>query len=133
MVAVGGDSVELRDGVPSINGVPLAQKRERGRLSDGGRRGEGGGAEPIACKLVRENNNGRSYTIMFEEGRPARISRGRSSRRASYSSSATTATTATTRASGAPFRRRVKGMATVIWWSRDAAGVRWSRIGHGVE
>jgi len=134
IVAVGGDTVEVREGGVLINGEPLAQTPIEGECPVVDRRGEGGGDEPIACKLVRETNGGRSYTIMFEEGRAAQdhprtvvppdaVFVLGDNRDNSYDS----------RKWGTVPVDDIKGVATVIWWSNDNGDVRWSRIGHGVE
>jgi signal peptidase I len=132
IVAIGGDTVEVREGVVSINGAELAQTPVEGACPVADRPGEPGGGEPIACKLVRETNDGRS--IMFEEGRPAsdfprtvipahQVFVLGDNRDNSYDS----------RKWGTVPVDDIKGVATVIWWSTDASGVRFSRIGHGIE
>ena len=136
VVAVGGDTIEVRDGVPSINGVPLEHQPLDQPCS------YRDDASPIPdehgepCTLVRETNAGRTYTIMLAKGATA-PDHPRSvvppdglfvlgdNRDNSYDS----------RRWGTVRTELVKGKAMVIWWSRGAAktDVRWSRIGRGVE
>ena len=127
VVAVGGDTIAVTDGVVSINGAALARNEIEGEcpaLEESG-----------PCKLVRETNAGRSYTIMFDEAHPA-IDQPRTAipdghvfvmgdnRDNSYDS----------RKWGTVPVDHIKGKATVIYLSNDArAGVRWSRVGRGIE
>jgi signal peptidase I len=133
VVAVGGDTVEVRGGVPTINGVPLVHDpidapcdfQDPSDPSPG----------PERCTLVRETNAGRSYPIMLTPDHPAAdappIILGADelfvmgdNRDNSYDS----------RRWGAVRVRRVKGTATMIWWSKEPHGpARWSRIGRAVE
>jgi signal peptidase I len=137
VLAVGGDTIEVRDGVPSINGVPLAHEPIDAPCSyrDDGGRGGGPDPEPEACTLVRETNAGRSYTIMLTPDHRA-VDQPRTvipegelfvmgdNRDNSYDS----------RRWGTVNVELVKGTATVIWWSNDArSGIRWSRVGRGIQ
>ncbi|HMF39155.1 MAG TPA: signal peptidase I [Polyangia bacterium] len=136
VVAIGGDTIEVRNGVPVINGVPLEHQPLEQPCSyrDDASPIPDEPAEP--CKLVRETNAGRTYTIMLQPDRPA-IDHPRTvvppnglfmlgdNRDNSYDS----------RRWGTVDTDLVKGKATVIWYSRGASktGIRWSRIGRGVE
>jgi len=127
VAAIGGDTIEVRDGVPSINGVPLAQQPIEQPCPPL--------EEPADCKLVRETNAGRSYTIMIT-GYPApdfprwRVAAGEifvlgDNRDNSYDS----------RKWGTLDVGLIKGKPTMTWWSKDpkTGGVRWSRVGRGVD
>jgi signal peptidase I len=130
VVAVGGDTIHVRDGVPAVNGIPLDHEKIAEPCTH---EVEPVGVEP--CTLVRETNGGRSYTIMFSPGADAADFRSMvvpdgelfvmgDNRDNSYDS----------RKWGTVPIDHVKGKATLTWWSRDATtGVRWSRVGRGVE
>jgi signal peptidase I len=134
VVAVSGDTIEVREGDVLINGAPLehqpieepcSYRDESSPIPDE--------AEP--CTLVRETNAGRSYTVMFNTNHPAAdhprhvIPAGEvfvmgDNRDASYDS----------RRWGTLKVDLIKGTAKLIWWSNDPrSGVRWSRVGRGLE
>jgi len=133
VLAVGGDRVEIKDGVPSINGVPLAHQALDAPCSfkdDDPRFAHDEGP----CTFVRETIDGRSYTIMFTTDRgpndfpstliPAdEVFVVGDNRDNSYDS----------RKWGFVPVDHIKGKASLIWWSQDRQGVRWSRVGHAIE
>ena len=135
VVAVGGDVIEVRDGVPSINGIPLAHEPIAQPCSFRDESASFAGAEPEPCTLVRETNAGRSYTIVFEPEHRAMdqprtvIPDGHvfvmgDNRDNSYDS----------RKWGTVPVDHIKGTATVTWWSKAPGGpVRWSRVGRGID
>jgi signal peptidase I len=134
IVAMGGDTVEVREGVVLVNGEPLAHTPIEGACPVVDRRAEGGGDEPMACKLVRETNGGRSYTIVFEEGRSAAdFPRTTVPTDAVFVLGDNRDNSADSRRWGTVPVDDIKGVPTVIWWSKDNGTVRWSRIGHGIE
>jgi signal peptidase I len=133
VIAVGGDTIEVRGGVPVINGVPLAHEPIAEPCSY--QEPSGRDEVPEPCRLVRETNGGRSYTTMFmpSHGAPdhprTTIADGEvfvmgDNRDNSYDS----------RMWGTVKVGLIKGKATLTWWSQDpATGVRWSRVGRAVE
>ena len=127
VVAVGGDTIEVNGGVVSINGAALEQAALPGDCPEQ--------EEPGWCELARETNGGRSYTIMRMRSSPAADSprvtlregelfvHGRQPRQQLRLAQV-----------GVPLDH-VKGKATVIFMSNDpkAGGVRWSRVGRGID
>jgi signal peptidase I len=133
VVAVGGDRIEIKGGVPSINGVPLAHEPLDTTCSfkdDDPRFAQDSGP----CTFVRETIDGRMYTIMFTPDRsagdhpmtvvpPDEVFVLGDNRDNSYDS----------RRWGFVPVDHIKGKASLIWWSQDRNGVRWPRVGHAIE
>jgi len=131
VIAIGGDTVEVRGGVVSVNGAPLEQQPIDGPCtlpSDDAAPGAGD------CKLFRETNAGHVYSIVRAPDSPAmdqpetRVPPGAyfvvgDNRDNSYDS-----------CRWGPVREDlIKGKATLIWWSKGPVDIRWSRIGHAIE
>jgi len=64
VVALEGETVEVRGGVVSINGVPVDQQPIDEPCSYRGDHARDFEAEAVPCTLVRETKAGRAYTIM---------------------------------------------------------------------
>jgi signal peptidase I len=135
VVAIGGDTVEVKNGVPSINGVELAHEPIDApcSLKDDDPRFTDPMTEP--CTLVRETNAGHAYTIMLVSSRGAadhprtvvphdHVFVMGDNRDNSFDS----------RKWGFVPVDYIKGKPSLVWYTKDPrTGVRWSRIGHIVE
>jgi len=133
VVAIGGDAIEVKHGVPWINGTPLAQTAIGAPCSFRDESAPGEAAQD--CTLARETNAGRAYTVMLTSTYHAQdfdrivVPAGEvfvlgDNRDNSMDS----------RKWGPLPEGLIKGKATVIWWSMEpTCTARWSRVGHGVE
>jgi signal peptidase I len=135
VVAIGGDTIEVKNGIPLINGVELAHDPIDAPCSwkDDDPRFTDPWTEP--CTLVHETNAGHAYTIMLVSSRGAAdyprtvVPRDHvfvmgDNRDNSYDS----------RKWGFVPVDHIKGKVSLLWYSKGPrAGVRWSRIGHVVE
>jgi signal peptidase I len=128
-VAIGGDTIEVKDGVPLINGAPLAHQ-----ALDAPCVSQDGDGAPERCTFVRETDGGRARTIILNPHHPAQdfprtivppneVFVLGDNRDNSYDS----------RRWGTVPVDHIKGVAKMIWWSKGPDAVRWSRVGHGVE
>ena len=130
VVAMGGDTVEVRSGVVSVNGAEIPQAEVKNDPNPCPTEiGEPG------CWFARETSGARTYTIMFDE-HPAQdhprtvIPPGEvfvlgDNRNNSYDS----------RRWGTVPVDHIKGVVTMTWWSRGlgVTDVRWSRVGSAIH
>lgn len=132
VVAVGGDTIEVREGVVSVNGVALEQNPVEGECPVADRPGD---HEPISCKFARESNGGRPYTIMFEEGAHASdFPRTQIPNGEVFVMGDNRDNSSDSRRWGPLPVDHIKGKAMVIYISSDARiGVNWSRAGKAIE
>ncbi|HEX2657986.1 MAG TPA: signal peptidase I, partial [Polyangia bacterium] len=122
IVAMGGETFEMREGVPLVNGVPLPRTPLAGDIpcTDSGER----------CTGAREETGGHSYTIALTADRvpqsfgPVTVPPDHvfvlGDNRDNSSDS---------RVWGPLPIANVTGTIAFLYWSRDAHGVRWDRIG----
>lgn len=135
VMAIGGDRIEIKGGVPVINGVPLAHEPVAEPCSYQDESARDPQPESHSCTLVRETNGGHSYTIAFEPDRgatdhpatvvpPGEVFVVGDNRDNSYDS----------RRWGTVPVDHIKGRASLVWFSMNrAGGVRWARMGRVIE
>jgi signal peptidase I len=137
IVGVGGDTVEVRDDILYVNGKPIPRRlAERGfRYLDFDE--QTGQWQERVCDLWEETVDGHPYQTIFDhdaEGHrsdfpPTKVPPGEvfvmgDNRDNSHDS----------RYWGTVPLDHIKGQALVIWWSRgDKDGVRWYRLGRGIQ
>jgi signal peptidase I len=130
-IAFGGQTIEVKDGVVSIDGAPL---RQLGILGDCPAPADERDVDPGPCRLVKENNAGSWYTVMRGDAgakdQPAfTIPPGHV-----YVMGDNRDNSSDSRIWGPLPLRLVQGKARFIWMSRDGrGGVRWERIGRSID
>jgi len=129
VVALAGDTVQLRDGHLSINGVDLSRPAPSGTCEEAL---EGEPALDWPCEVWAEGGGSYPYQVI-ENARhdpfgpftvpPATVFVLGDNRPNSSDS----------RAWGAVPLANVKGSALYVWWSSGGGGVRWNRIFHSIR
>ena len=131
VVAVGGDTVSMRDGVVVVNGEPVKRKKLPGPCSYLPRDENGMVAgEPIPCVAYEEELGGTTYRALHNLNSPPMFHRAEKvpkghvfvmgdNRENSHDS----------RYWGTVPYSHIKGKAIIIWWSSgDPDGIRWRRF-----
>jgi signal peptidase I len=125
VMAIGGDTIAIRQGIVSVNGLPLEQIELESDCEV---------PESPGCVLAREANAGHAYAVMFTGHTaadlpstvvpPDHVFVVGDNRDNSHDS----------RAWGSLPVDHIKGVVTLTYWSNDPkSGIRWSRVGRGVE
>ena len=134
VVAVGGDTIEVRDNQLVINGTPVPRVHVDGPCEYQDLLAEMGRWETRRCDAWDETLDGRTYRVIFDpDNRP-------------YSMQAVTVPADSyffvgdnrdnshdSRFFGAVPQELIKGVARRIWWSSGPDGVRWRRIDQPVR
>lgn len=124
IVAVQGDTVEIREGVLRINGIPLSrtvvQEERTGRYM-----------APVEIKEI-ETNADHTYTIQYrrrdDDFGPVKIKEGHIFAMGDHRDNS-----ADSRCWGQVPVENIKGRSILIWLSLSESGIRWERIGHFLE
>ena len=80
IVAVGGDTVEVRCNVLYVNGAAVASEPVEGdscRYEDEDEHSPGGALLEHPCSRYRETHGGRTYEVLHDKGRPERDARAK--------------------------------------------------------
>lgn len=135
IVALGGDTIEVRDNVIFLNGKPIKRRKLSGPCSYQDIDYETGEAVPRPCVAFEEELDGTRYRVYQDRDSftpsfpPRKIPPGHAfvmgdNRDNSHDS----------RFWGTVPLENFKGRASIIWWSYSPAeGIRWDRIGKKVH
>jgi signal peptidase I len=135
VVAVGGDTVELRDGVVLVNGEPVARQHRAGdcRYLDYDEAGDRWYER--ACDAFDETMGGATFTTLRDPSLPpsstvpVRVPAG-----SVFVLGDNRDNSNDSRYWGFVPIERIKGRAMFVWWSSGSPeGVRWSRLFHGID
>jgi signal peptidase I len=125
VMAVGGDTIEVKHGAVSVNGAELEQI-EAIKDCDV--------PEVAACTLATEHNGDHEYMVMFTGHIAPDLPRTTVPPDHVFVMGDNRDNSHDSRAWGSLPVDQIKGIVTLTWWSYDAkTGVRWSRVGHGVQ
>jgi signal peptidase I len=119
IAAIGGDSVEIRRGILTVNGRPVEREAT---------------GEPchtqasLGCTIWLEHQDGRTYRVATGNGHPAEDLPPRMVPGGSVYVLSDNRETPDSRVYGPIAEDLVLGKATHVFWSRNAAGVRWDRL-----
>jgi signal peptidase I len=134
VIAIGGDTIEMRDGMLYVNNAPVPRKHVDAPCSyeDNDERG---GVETRPCDAWDETNGGVTYRIYQRPGESARGA----FRPVTVPANQTFVmgdnrdNSLDSRSWGTVPAANVRGKALFIWWSAGPKGVRWDRINREIR
>jgi signal peptidase I len=134
VVAVGGDTVEVRDAVLVVNGQPVTRRHIDGdcRYQD---QTEDGPWEERLCDRWQETLDGVTYDVVFDRARaaPRAFPETKVPLGTYYVLGDNRDNSHDSRYWGTVPAANVKGIPLSIWWSTGPDGVRWRRINQPVR
>jgi signal peptidase I len=133
VVAVGGDTIEMRDNQLVLNGQPVPRKHvdEPCQYDD---KVEDGRWETRTCDAFDETLDGRTYRIIQDRnGEPRSYPAVTVPPDSYYVLGDNRDNSHDSRFWGFVPQELIKGVARKIWWSSGPGGVRWSRIDQAVR
>jgi signal peptidase I len=133
VIAIGGDTVEVRDNVVWLNGVAIARRPVEGDCHYDDYDALAGHWESRRCQAFEETLDGRTWRVFQDPGRvqsfrPFTVPAGSfwvlgDNRDNSHDS----------RFWGAVPPDNYKGVARLLWWSSGEGGTRWERLGAAIR
>jgi signal peptidase I len=130
VIAVGGDTIELRDGVVVLNGQPVPRQPVPGDCKYEDFSEVEGRWEQRGCEDFLEQLDGRRYHVLYDPG----VSGARSAAPVSvpagtfYVLGDNRDNSMDSRFFGTVPEANLLGRATYIYWSSGRGGIRWSRL-----
>jgi signal peptidase I len=127
VVAVGGDTIEMRDDVLVINGKPISRQRVDGPCEYDDEVDDRWEKRP--CTAWDETIDGRTFGVVYDATREPRSFEARTIPPGEYFVMGDNRDNShDSRFWGSVPAANVKGTARKIWWSAGPNGVRWDRI-----
>jgi signal peptidase I len=127
VIAVGGDTIEIRDDVIILDGKPVPRVRVEGDCSYDDYFEDRW--EKKTCEAWDETLDGRTYRVVYEQYHEPRSWAPRTIPAGSFFVMGDNRDNShDSRYWGAVEERTLKGRVSYIWWSRGKDGIRWDRL-----